>query len=139
MVRLALRKRKGGPWAYLIRRWTRSEYDHCELVVGDWWYSSLFRSGGMRVTLEPPKGEFDFIDLPWVSKGDVERYAVATDGQGYDWLAIVGHVFRGRWQLSQAATCGGWCAVPMGLPQPEAYDPGLLGELAQAINEIRGK
>lgn len=138
MACLALRKRKGGLWAWLIRRWTRSDYDHCELVVGQCWYSSLLWSGGVRRLDSQPPGEWDFVSIPWANDDEIESYFYATDAYGYDWLAILGQVVRGRWQLKQSAMCSEWCAAAIGLPQPWAYDPGMLGETVERITEVWG-
>lgn len=83
-----------------------------------------------------PAGEWDFVSLPWVRDEAVIAHYEATKDQGYDWLAIVGQVLRGRWQLKHSAMCSEWCAEAVNLPQPAAYDPGLLGQVAKWANEI---
>lgn len=47
-MQLALYKGKGLIGNALVRRWTRSPYSHCELVIGDYCYSSSLMDKGVR-------------------------------------------------------------------------------------------
>lgn len=135
-VVLAERIRKPGPWAWLIRDWTRRDTDHCELVVDGKWHSSLLWSGGVRRTIEQPAGEWRFTELPWADARRVLEFYEQTKDAPYDWLAIVGQIIRGRWHLLKAFMCSEWCAAALGLPQPESYDPGLLGDICRWLNDF---
>lgn len=136
-VTLALRKRKGGPWAWLIRRWTRSDFDHCELVVDGAWYSSLLWSGGVRATHEQPPGEWVFVDLPWADAVYAQGFYLRTSDEPYDILGIIGaQIIAARAHVGNAWTCSEWCAAALGLPTPEMHNPGTLARLCERINEI---
>lgn len=151
-VILALRKRNGGLWAWLIRRVTRSPYDHCEIVLDGLlynvagtvrvsrgrWYSSLLWSGGVRRVDEPQAGDWDYIEIGrWRTAQQVEAHYLATQDYRYDVLGIVGsNLLAGRLHMTQAATCSEWCAEALGLPDPQQYNPATLARMAERMNEV---
>lgn len=47
-VRLAFYKGEGDWVDKVVRWWTKSQYSHVEVIVGDTWYSSSPRDGGVR-------------------------------------------------------------------------------------------
>ena len=47
-AKIAFYKAKGNIIDKSIRLWTRSKYSHCEIVIGENWYSSSPRDKGVR-------------------------------------------------------------------------------------------
>ena len=91
MVQLAFYKAKGDWVDWLIRKWTKSIYSHCEVVIGDEWFSSSPRDGGVRsMRMESYNAEhWDIIDYPGVSTIDVFDLFRKTKGSKYDFIGIL--------------------------------------------------
>lgn len=51
LVQLAFYKAKGDWVDKVIRWWTSSKYSHCEVVIGDEWFSSSPRDGGVNAKI----------------------------------------------------------------------------------------
>ena len=90
-VRLAFYKGKGDLVDKVIRWWTKSQYSHVEVVVGDTWYSSSPRDGGVRsmVMKSYNTEHWDIIDYPGVSTVDVFDLFRRTKGDDYDFIGIL--------------------------------------------------
>jgi hypothetical protein len=126
-------KGKGKIGNKLVRLWTRSQYSHCELVIGDMWYSSSLMDGGVRakaITLNP--GHWDFIELPAHMEARVLAYFNKTGGYKYSWLNLItSQLFNTNSEEDGAAFCSQWCAAALGLPNPATYSPKTLGDLVR--------
>lgn len=134
MVRLALYRGRGDALDALIRVWTRSAYSHCEIVLPDGrWVTSSPRDGGVVSRyLDCVPGEWDFIDLPWVSVATVESLFEQERGAGYDWIGLLGsQVLPVGIQSSTRWFCSEFCAAVMGFENPQRFSPGALGEVAR--------
>ena len=90
-IRLAFYKGKGDWVDKVIKWWTKSQYSHVEVVVGDTWYSSSPRDGGVRsMRMEDYNAEhWDIIDYPGVSASDVFDLFRKTKGSKYDFIGIL--------------------------------------------------
>jgi len=91
-LKLALYKGKGNWTDKAIRKWTKSEYSHCELVIDNIWYSSSPRDGCVRAKqIEPQEGNWDYIEITC----NPEQQSVVLDtfranmGSGYDYTGIL--------------------------------------------------
>lgn len=131
MVRLALYKhRRTGPAGIgpaLIRWWTKSEYSHCELVVGELSYSSSVQDGGVRCKeIEFDSERWDFVDLPWADPSHVLRHFRMTDGEPYGWTDLLWRQVFNRPGDAVGAFCSEWCAAALGLSNPQQYSPATL-------------
>ena len=117
---------------WLTRKLTRGQYSHCEIVefVGDNEYrchSSSIRDGGVRVKGMPlPSEKWDLIPVD-VSPEQVYAALVATIGAKYDWLGATGVIARWRHD-KRKWFCSEWCAMALGLANPERFCPGSLAE-----------
>lgn len=91
MVKLAFYKGEGNWVDKIIRWWTKSQYSHVEVVVGDMWYSSSPRDGGVRsMRMEDYNAEhWDIIGYPGVSASDVFDLFRKTKGSKYDFIGIL--------------------------------------------------
>ncbi len=131
-AQLALYKASGTRLDRLIRWRTGSIYSHVELVIGGSWYTSSPRDGGVRRReIVPKPGHWDFVPVD-VDAERIIRLWAATDGEGYDWLGIVGHAIGiprihsyGRW------TCSEWVAEAMGLPNPWRWTPERIWQVVK--------
>ena len=146
-VYLALYKgRRDGAWYqpnvaiarlsdWIIRTLTGSPYSHCELAVphGNGQYdccSSSIRDGGVRVKGMPlPSEKWDLIPVD-VSPEQVYAALVATIGAKYDWLGATGVIARWRHD-KRKWFCSEWCAMALGLANPERFCPGSLAAYLQ--------
>lgn len=92
-MRLAFYKAPGDLIDKSIRRWTKSEYSHCELVFSNGlWFSASPRDGGTRfkhIDIDPEK--WDFICVPMTLEQELKVYdfCIAEDRCLYDWLGIL--------------------------------------------------
>lgn len=143
-VYLALYKgRRDGAWYrpgvatarlsdWIIRILTGSPYSHCELAVpcadGQYdCYSSSIRDGGVRLKTMPlPSEKWDLIPVD-VNPEQVYEALAATFGAKYDWLGATGVIARWRHD-KRKWFCSEWCAMALGLANPERFCPGSLAE-----------
>ena len=146
-VYLALYKgRRDGAWYkpsvatarvsdWIIRKLTGSPYSHCELALphGNGQYdccSSSIRDGGVRVKGMPlPSEKWDLIPVD-VSPEQVYAALVATIGAKYDWAGATGVIARWRHD-KRKYFCSEWCAMALGLANPERFCPGSLAAYLQ--------
>ncbi len=91
MVKLAFYKGEGDWVDKVVRWWTKSQYSHVEVVVGDTWYSSSPRDGGVRsMQLEDYNAEhWAILGYPGVSASDVFDLFRKTKGSKYDFIGIL--------------------------------------------------
>ena len=126
-----------GVYNWLVRKWTRSAYSHCELVVstGRAW-SASFEAGGVRsklVDFDPPK--WDLIDLPDALEPAAVAWFTAHRGAKYDLLGNLQFILaaiphsRKRWFCSEAV------AAALEIPDPWRYDPGTLAGALTLLNK----
>ena len=143
-VYLALYKgRRDGAWYrpgvaaarlsdWIIRTLTGSPYSHCELAVpcadGQYdCYSSSIRDGGVRFKTMPlPPEKWDLIPVD-VNPEQVYEALAATFAAKYDWLGATGVIARWRHD-KRKWFCSEWCAMALGLANPERFSPGSLAE-----------
>lgn len=92
MVKLAFYKAKGTWLDCLVRRWTRSQYSHVEIVFSDGiWFSASPRENEVRFKWIVPKpGHWDFVDICLFPTEEelLREYCEEQDGKRYDWIGI---------------------------------------------------
>ncbi|WKT00552.1 enoyl-CoA hydratase [Gallibacterium salpingitidis] len=111
-----------GDW--LIRKFTRGIYSHCELAVKketnftdrydcDTYYecySSSVRDGGVRCKIiDVTNGKWDLIKLDNITAAQIEYYYRLTKGRKYDWLGAIG-IILGIKDRRDKFFCSEWCA-----------------------------
>lgn len=137
MVKLAVYKGRGKIGNAFIRWWTGSQYSHCELVVGEWCYSSSMMDKGVRrkkINLE--EGKWDLVDLPWVDEQSVLSYFKETDSFQYGWWGLIISQFLNlNRKTNRAQFCSEWCANAILLPNSPSYSPFSLYKLIIWIKE----
>ena len=92
MIHLAFYKGNGNLFDRIVRFWTRSRYSHVEIVIGDFWYTSSPRDGG--VVSRRMKGfdsrNWDFVRISTIpgNKIHIADLFFEQKGKRYDWLGI---------------------------------------------------
>lgn len=135
VVKLALYKGKGQIGNALIRRWTGSQYSHCELVVDGVAYSSSIRDGGVRAkVIEFDDAHWDVVALPDCFAWKIEAHFAATRGAPYGWRdLLLSQVLNTARNESGAAFCSEWCAAALGLPNSTTFSPKTLFDLVEYL------
>lgn len=125
---------------WIIRSLTGSPYSHCELAVpcadGQYdCYSSSIRDGGVRLKTMPlPPEKWDLIPVD-VKPEQVYEALAATFGAKYDWLGATGVIARWRHD-KRKWFCSEWCAMALGLANPERFCPGSLAEYCRTHGKL---
>jgi hypothetical protein len=151
-TRLAFYKAKNGDiFDKLIAWWTRSPYSHCEIVIGNKWYSSSPRDGRVRkAIIEPNPDSWDYIDVPMNTMDEVlvETLFKKYDGAKYDFMGILlsqilplGMHSKSKWFCSEicAYVLQNVDKLPYG-KEPNWYSPGrLYSRLSEIRDTVEGK
>lgn len=138
---VALYVGKGGWFNAVIRRWQRSHYSHCEVILRrvldvSECVSSSISDGGVRVKHMRLKPEhWELWDVPCDDEQDSQavRWAVDHEGDRYDFFGLLGFAWRpwrgskSRWWCSEA------CAALLGLDEPWRYD---VATFASAVKRL---
>ena len=133
IVKLALYKGRGQIGNALIRWWTRSPYSHCEIVIGDMGYTSSLMDGGVRAKrIQFAPEHWDFVELPWAHELKVKAFFAQTDSEPYGWPDLVLRQVLNRGGDSPGYFCSEWCAAALGLPNPQTFNPGTLGDYCKS-------
>lgn len=139
MASLALYKGKGDAFNGAIRWWTDSKYSHCEILLDDGFaYSASIKDKGVRRKFIPLNAEsWDIIYLPWVKDNDVRELYKLTENHKYDFISLLfSQVINKKTGDNKMEFCSEWCAMACGLPNPEMYSPGELGDLCLELARI---
>lgn len=92
--------------------WTRSKYSHCEIVIGDWCYSSSSRDGGVRKKqIDLTSGKWDLIPLPNLDVNFVLEFYENTKDHRYDYFGLGWFVTRISRHSVNAWFCSEWCGT----------------------------
>ena len=119
---------------YTIRFFTKSQYSHSELAVGNPFdapvlcLSSVGIEGGVRAkTMRLSPNKWDIVHLPHVRPAQVHAFLQQHQGQGYDLLGCVRTVlpFVGR-EHAHRWFCSEVCAHVSGHSEPWRMHPGVL-------------
>lgn len=131
MIRIAFRYGDKRPFARLVCLLQGGDSAHCEVAWA--WRSAVhdcvsasFLDGGVRaktLSLEPAK--WRVYEVPGEPL-DVLAWLHRNRRQKYDWLGLVGFVFRRIKGWSKRKFCSEVGAEILGLPDPWRYDLALL-------------
>lgn len=145
-IRLAFYKGKGNWVDKVIKWWTKSQYSHVEVVVGDTWISSSPRDGGVRsMRMESYNVEhWDIIDYPGVTSGDVFDLFRRTKGNDYDFIGILLSVgilkrFRFGVHCKKEWFCSEFIAECLKLENSHKYSPQHLYEYVTSGKKFEGR
>ncbi|NOQ32451.1 MAG: hypothetical protein GQ570_15185 [Helicobacteraceae bacterium] len=126
-------KGKGDITDKLIRWWTKSEYSHVELAIGDLFYSTSPRDLKVRSKRITPKFEsWDYVTINVTNEQleDIKLFYKETSNCKYDWLGIffsqfikVGVHHKDRWFCSEWVTASLKRAKILEVEYPHNYSP----------------
>lgn len=135
---LAFRKHGRGLFPFIIRLWTRSPYNHCEVVFSGLTMISAIEGRGVRLIhlLDAlPAAQWDVVEVPMSVEQENAAYAwsLTEIGAKYDWLGILlCQVFKFGREHPRRWFCSEFCAAILlhaGLllaQPPYKYSPGTL-------------
>ena len=125
--------------------WLRGPYSHCELVLGidaaglSICASSSMIDGGVRVKhmhLDP--AHWDVIEVG--SDADLQRawaWVAAHEGEGYDYLGLLGFVARALGQDKRRWVCSEAVAAMLGMLDAWRFDPcSLYAALSRPCGDV---
>ena len=120
-MQLAMYKGKGLIGNAVVRWWTDSPYSHCELVIGEYCYSSSLMDKGVRrkqIILKPE--HWVLVPLPLSLEAGALAYFEKTQGESYSWLDLArSQVFNSGADEAGASFCSDWCAAKLYHLQPK--------------------
>ena len=91
-----------------IRLFTWSRFSHVGIIDGDYVIEAVGFKGVIRTPIEEFKARYSYTEEAYFYCENVEHslnLARAEIGRGYDWNAILGHIFRRRWDDTEAWVC----------------------------------
>lgn len=137
--------------ATIIKKGTKSDYSHCELVFRGHTYSSSIPDKGVRCkTIEEvyvhPEN-WTFIPLPWANAQAIIEFYQRTKGQRYSWGGIILCQFFNFRVSVPGYFCSEWVIAALvngiGVPMnPQLYSPEdvrtycLVGNIIYNMNRI---
>lgn len=139
-VKVVFYKGKGNIINWLIRKWTRSEYSHCEIVLNENdCYSSSARDGGVRHKVIDISNteKWDVLEIEWVNGFLVMDYFKKTNHLTYGWKGLLlGQLFNIRYDVDTSDFCSEWCAAALGIPNAQSLSPQTLYNLLVMMNKL---
>lgn len=126
-AQIAFYKAKGNIIDKAIRLWTRSKYSHCEIIIGESWYSSSPRDNGVRGKQIIDDGtSWDIINVDISLDSFNNTYFKYRNG-GYDFVGIfLCMVIPLKRDSKRKVTCSEFCAEVLGFSEPKMYSPERL-------------
>jgi hypothetical protein len=79
---------------FLIRKWTKGPYSHCEIVLEENWYSADSRNNIVRKESESninPQDKWDYLKflISEESSEQLKTFFEKEEGKKYDWKGII--------------------------------------------------
>ena len=142
-MKLALYKARGNWMDRAIRAWMRGPYSHVELVVGDApWGSTCFaasnREGAVRLkTMVLDADTWDIVDLGSDGEAEARQWFLDRIGAKYDWIGILGFIFRPIRGSRSRYFCSEAVAAALGFAEPWRMDPNQLHAVALKMTELK--
>ena len=126
---------------FLIRKFTKSKYSHCEIAIqiknSDSYlcFSSSFRDGGVRAkVIKLKEHHWDFIKVD-VDEDKLYEFLDSTIDMKYDLLGCLGIVSDKIKHEKNEYFCSEWCAEVLGYENPEKMTPGGLYDILNRIKK----
>lgn len=117
-----------GVYSWGVRKWTRSNYSHCELIFsnGDA-ASSSYIDGGVRFKkIDFEDGKWDFVTLPDSLENAARDWFVQHQGEKYDLWGNVHFVISAVGDDKDKWFCSEAMGAALGLDEAWRYSPGEL-------------
>lgn len=123
---------------FLIRKFTKSKYSHCEIAIqiknSDSYlcFSSSFRDGGVRAkVIKLKEHHWDFVKVD-VDEDKLYEFFDNTVGMKYDLLGCLGILSNKIKHKKNEYFCSEWCAEVLGYENPEKMTPGGLHDVLKS-------
>lgn len=128
-MKLAFYKGQGNFFDALVRFVTRSEYSHCELVIGDLCWSASPRDGGVRrAVINLQSGRWDVIDIEG-NEAAADLWFKSREGAGYDWIGLLRTVIPFFPHSKTKYFCSEACGAALGLRADDLSPQDLFDRL----------
>lgn len=77
--------------AWLVRKWTKSDYYHCEIIIGESWISSSSTDGVYINKLRPLNNKWKYVEIEVdeMYLDGVMEFLEEQEGKAYDWYGII--------------------------------------------------
>lgn len=139
MIRVAFRYDDPRAFARLVRLIQGGDCAHCEVSYA--WeglthmcVSSSFLDGGVREhTIVMPPSKWRIYEIKSGYTYEVLEYLDKHRGEKYDWLGLLGFVFRRIKGFSKRKFCSECAAEIIGLKDPWRYDLSLLESVVDKL------
>lgn len=107
--------RKPNIYERLIKWWTKSDYFHVEVIIGNTWISALDYRGFRMKQLRTLSDAYDYhtfyVDVTDKQNNDINAWLLEQVGKKYDWYGLVmSQIFKigldhdDKWICSEVAT-----------------------------------
>ena len=123
---------------FLIRKFTKGKYSHCEIAVqiknSDSYlcFSSSFRDGGVRAkVIKLKEHHWDFIKVD-VDEDELYEFLDSTIGMKYDLLGCLGILSSKIEHKKNKYFCSEWCSKLLGYESPEKVTPNGLYDILKS-------
>lgn len=127
-MKLAFYKGREDLYDRLISWWTRGPYSHVELVINDnYCMSSSPKDGGIRfkhIDLRPD--HWDLVELEGYDPAYAYNWFKEHEGRKYDFLGILGFVFRPLRQDKKRFFCTEAIGHALKMKEPWRLDPNTM-------------
>ena len=129
-------------WDKLISLWENGPYAHCEVILSGPDDKGLYeiasskpgKGQGVRITYSAlPTEDWDIIESPG-NEAAVRQWFVDNAGKVYDYLGLVGFIFRPVPDDKEKYFCSEAIGNALGIKDAWRYDPNSLYSLLQYIN-----
>lgn len=136
-MKIAFYKGTTKPFNWVVSKWTRGPYSHCEVVFSDGWCaSSSFLDGGVRfkyIDLDP--NHWDIIEVPNIDETMVRQWYIDHVGQKYDVRGLAAVLTpipedKIRWFCNESI------GAAIGLTNPWRFNPNSFASVCEAMGGV---
>ena len=124
----------------LVKWWTHGDYSHCELIIQE--KDGLYLCGSVipfkRIELvwkQLKTEQWDIIDCPIGNSLHAQIFFEKIVGLKYDYLGLLGFIFRRGQQLDHRWFCSEAIAAAIGLKNPWRYCPNTLFDIIYSLRK----
>jgi hypothetical protein len=121
-------------FSIVVRWWLGGRYSHTELIFSDGLAgSSSAQDGGVRlkrITFDPDR--WDFIEVDG-DEAKARQWFEDHAGQGFDYLGLLGFVWRRSTQVKARFFCSESVAAALGFDEPHRMDPCTLPTIFKRV------
>jgi hypothetical protein len=138
-VKIAFLKPKRNQWLYrLVSWWTHGEFFHWELLIvqnesGEWLTGSANPTKGVFLEWKTFDDSWTIVDCPIGHPLHAQLVFEKFEGQKYDYLGLLGFVFRRGQHVDHRWFCSEIISMAIGLKNPWRYCPNTLYDILKSM------